>query len=441
MSSAEADQIDISGDGGILKQILVEGTGESTPPLNSKVSVHYTGTLLDGTKFDSSVDRGTPFDFTIGKGQVIKAWDQGVATMKKGEKAILTCAPKYAYGGSGSPPKIPANATLKFEVELLDWNDMTDVNSDGSVKKKMTKSAEAGDYKSPNDYSTCEVSYSLKHGDKVVLEKSKASVEIGLDASIPQGLEDVIKSLKAGEICEVEIAPSHGYGLDGAASLGIPPNATLTGTVELHSFQKGADKWAMKQPEKISYAEKRKNIGNDLFKAGNFLRALKFYQAALSHIEYESDLSAEGKQALATIHSNIAAVHVKMNQFADAKKSCDSALKQDQNNVKALFRRAQAEVGLGAPEDAISDLKKALQLEPSNAAVKSLLVKCKGSLKANREKQKSAFGGIFERLAKVEEKEAASSKSEERSESGEPVFAETKSEDRMETESIPVSSA
>jgi FK506-binding protein 4/5 len=74
--------------------------------------VHYTGTLTDGTKFDSSVDRGDPFSFTLGASQVIKGWDTAVATMKKGEKVLLTLRQDYAYGERGSPPNIPGGATL-----------------------------------------------------------------------------------------------------------------------------------------------------------------------------------------------------------------------------------------------------------------------------------------------------------------------------------------
>lgn len=103
-------------DGGVLKEIIKEGVGEETPGVGAHVEVHYTGTLLDGTKFDSSKDRGQPFKFDLKKNQVIKAWDIGISTMKKGEVAILTCAPQYAYGEAGSPPKIPPNSTLKFEV-------------------------------------------------------------------------------------------------------------------------------------------------------------------------------------------------------------------------------------------------------------------------------------------------------------------------------------
>ena len=79
----------------------------------------FIGTLTDGKKFDSSKDRNKPFKFALGKGEVIKGWDEGVAQMELGETAILTCTPDYAYGARGYPPVIPANATLNFEVELL----------------------------------------------------------------------------------------------------------------------------------------------------------------------------------------------------------------------------------------------------------------------------------------------------------------------------------
>ena len=92
-------------------------------PIGSRVKVHYVGTLMDGTKFDSSRDRGEPFEFDLGYGQVIKGWEEGVKQMKKGQKATLICPPSYGYGAYGAPPVIPPNATLKFEVEVLDYDE------------------------------------------------------------------------------------------------------------------------------------------------------------------------------------------------------------------------------------------------------------------------------------------------------------------------------
>ena len=105
-------------------EVLKEGEGKEAKN-GDRITVHYTGRLEDGTKFDSSLDRQSPFVFSLGVGQVIKGWDMGVLNMKIGEKRKLTIPSELAYGQTGTPGgPIPPNATLIFEVELLDILDI-----------------------------------------------------------------------------------------------------------------------------------------------------------------------------------------------------------------------------------------------------------------------------------------------------------------------------
>ena len=105
---------------GLQYVVLQEGTGDGVTA-GKKVTVHYTGWLTNGTKFDSSLDRGRPFDFTLGVGQVIKGWDEGVAGMKGGERRKLLIPSGLGYGPRGAGGVIPPNADLVFEVTLLGY--------------------------------------------------------------------------------------------------------------------------------------------------------------------------------------------------------------------------------------------------------------------------------------------------------------------------------
>lgn len=104
---------------GVEIETIKPGDGSTYPKKGQKIKCHYTLTLQDGKKIDCSRDRGSPFEFKLGCGEVIKGWDEGVAKLSKGERAKMTISPDYGYGAKGVPGAIPANATLCFDVELI----------------------------------------------------------------------------------------------------------------------------------------------------------------------------------------------------------------------------------------------------------------------------------------------------------------------------------
>ena len=145
MAGEYLDIINITEDQGIIKKIIKNGEGE-LPKDGQEIIAHYEGTLLDNTVFDSSYSRNEPFTFLLGAARVIKAWDKTFATMKKGEQALIIAKPEYAYGESGSPPKIPPNSTLQFKVELIDFRDRKKEKWEMSKEEKVNEATKLKEY-------------------------------------------------------------------------------------------------------------------------------------------------------------------------------------------------------------------------------------------------------------------------------------------------------
>lgn len=211
--------VDVSpvSDGGVMKTLVVAAPpGAKSPETKDLVRVHYVGTLTDGTTFDSSRERDDPFEFTLGTHQVINAWDVGVATMKVGERATFECRADYAYGERGSPPKIPANATLIFDVELLSFKSHRDLSGDGGVMKEDVVPATG--YSTPKETDDVTVTYDVKTRDGASEIAGEQTVTCGVAAAPCRGMELALKKMKKGEKVRLTMTAEYAAGLPGAAT-------------------------------------------------------------------------------------------------------------------------------------------------------------------------------------------------------------------------------
>jgi FK506-binding protein 4/5 len=402
---------DITNDGGVLKEIIKEGTGWERPEKGSEVQVHYVGTLLDGTKFDSSRDRNEPFVFKLGEGQVIKGWDKGVKTMKKGEIAKFTIKPEYAYGKAGSPPKIPPDATLVFEIELISWTIEKDVSKkkDGGIIKKILR--EGSGWQQPNFEAKCVVNLVGRLPDGTVFEDLKnVTIVIGDEQVIP-GLEEGLESMKKDEKARFVIKPQYAYGEAGCPEKNIPPNTTLTYEVELLNLTREKDSWDLdKYEEKWPEAIKRKEEGNELYKMQKYSRAARKYNKALDFFQYDATLTKEqknkvNKELILPCRLNLAACYLILKNYKDVIEHTTKALEIEGSNVKALYRRGVAYTETDQWDLANQDLQRALELDPNNSAIKTAIAKLKKKIKIQDQKDKKVFSNLFDRLRKIEEQE------------------------------------
>jgi len=407
----DAEDITIEKDGGILKEIKVAGTGTETPWTGDKVFVHYVGTLTNGSKFDSSRDRGDQFSFNIGKSEVIKGWDFGVATMKVGEKAVFTIKAEYGYGSAGSPPKIPGDATLVFEIELFDFHgEDISKDSDMGVVKRIKVNGEG--YDQPNDGSQVEIEIKGSTNGKVFDER-KVNFEVGegLDIGIPRGIEFALEKMKKNEVAQITLKPEYGFGKNGNVDKGVAPNSTLVYEVKVNTFEKAKESWQLDADAKLEQAKIFKEKGTKHFKESKFEIASTRYQKVIDFLEHEislkGDSEAERKSILQAGRLNLALCYLKMDKWIEARAVCDKAIEETDAVPKAWFRRGEAHLALNDCESAKLDFEKSLELEPDNKAAKNKVVVCQQRIKSQKEKEKKTFANMFDKFAEIDKKKEA----------------------------------
>ncbi|XP_061510628.1 FK506-binding protein 59 isoform X1 [Anopheles gambiae] len=395
---------DLSGDGGVQKRILQEGTGDERPSKGCSVSLHYTGTLdADGKKFDSSRDRNEPFQFTLGTGSVIKAFDMGVASMRLGERCILRCAPEYAYGSSGSPPNIPPNATLNFELEILGWKgEDLSPKSDGGIQRFIVQSGSSK--KRPTAGGLVKVHLVGRHEGRVFEERDvEFCLDEGKEVGVVAGVELALEKFHKEETARLLLKPQYAFGAQGNSELGVPPNATVEYTVTLTDFEALVERSMMSQDEMLAQAKLLREKGTKYLKEEKHELALKLYNRALTYLY---DQSKEGEAAKLAIYLNKILCLQKLNSHDEAKVACVEALKMDSKNVKALYRRGMSNLALGDLDRALQDFSAVLEIEPENKAALNQVTICKHKIKAYNDQQKKVFANMFTKFAQSDSKKA-----------------------------------
>lgn len=227
---------------GLKKKLIKRGIGLESPEFGDEVTIHYVGTLLDGTKFDSSrdSDRDGPFNLKLGHGNVAIGLDHGIITMKKGEIALFTLPPELGYGSVGRRG-IPPDSNIQFEVELISWITVVDVCNEGGIIKKILEKGEH--IEQPGDLDEVLVKYQVMLADGTIVEKTP---EEGTEFYVKDGhfcaaLPKAIKTMRRGEKVKLLVQPQYAFGEVGRDATDvlalIPPNSMLIIDLNLVSFK------------------------------------------------------------------------------------------------------------------------------------------------------------------------------------------------------------
>lgn len=407
---------DLTRDGGIKKQVMKPGKGNSFPGLGDKVLVDYAAWLLDAgnTLYETSRNK-EKFEFIIGNGEVIKGWELGVTTMKKGEVSLFIIQPQYAYGATGNPPKIPPEMPLMFEVELHDWylEDLSPTKN-GKILRKLIEQGDGLITKI--DGFEVKVKYTGYYKGRIFEECVKQfPLGEGICAGIPESIETALYKFRLKEKSLLSMSGKYAH-QTGSEELKIPPGADVTYEVTLLGLEKVKEVFEMNTDEKLERAKLVKERGVTLFKVGHYKAALKQFKCILHCLEKEPGADPETaevrKELLKAAYLNISLCHLKKEHYYECTKYCDKVLAMDPLNEKALFRRAQAKMHSNECSDALKDFNKLKEFYPENRATGQAMKTCIEKIKSHNLKEKNIYGNMFEKFVKQDQEKMKHMKTE-----------------------------
>ncbi|CAF0799168.1 unnamed protein product [Adineta steineri] len=417
-SLRKKDDIPINGeditpakDGCLYKEIVHESTDDEAPWFDDKVTIHYIGTLADGTVFANTREKDEKVSFNLGRGEVIKAWDMAVATMKRGEIAKFFSKPKYAYGLKGIPGKVESATSVIFEIELIDCigKDISD-DRDGTILRRVIKKGDA--YEPTNEDSVVEVMIKGTYNKGEVFDERTVTFYAGAGAvqNIPAAVERSVFRMTKGQHDRLRLT---GKAIEDLKKYNVPSDATVEYDVTITKLERAKEERQLSDDDKLETADVLKQRADEFVKAGFYDLAIKRYKTAFHYLLNASLTSEVDRNRSWNLkfhsQSNLALCYLKVGNYADCRRSCETALAHDKKHEKSLFRLGQCRLATHNYDQAIKDFEAVLEVNPDNELAKKLIEECIRKKKVSEIDEGKMFSPFFKKPdkknapAKIEE--------------------------------------
>mmetsp|Transcript_7640 Transcript_7640/g.15958 ORF Transcript_7640/g.15958 Transcript_7640/m.15958 type:complete len:588 (+) Transcript_7640:81-1844(+) len=395
---------DLFEDGGAIKREVKEGREGRQPRSGDECQITCKVTVEDyGVAIASE-----HFVYRIGSeqmGQLAKVIDRALSSMKRGDEVLLTCQPSYAFGQQGKYAGKAATISLTLE-EIYEVHDTSLGELDKTVLRKRIKEGTGN----VRIHDTARVKLQVKsvtaNSEKVLAEKREFSFVVG-NGEVCDALEGSVLSLREGEEAILKcVAPEACSG----GLLGLPEGLEVPVMIDIVvvSFEKALEKWDLDSSDRIKRGRERKEVAAELFKRGRTRLAAHHYEAIAGLYQSIGFFKAEEQKDALDLRRvsllNRAMCMLKMGNMKSAKSLCTEVLKEDAANPKALFRRAKASVALREYPEAIVDLNRLLEVEPSSADGRSLLREAKRLQKREDGKESVTFARMCAGLGQLPER-------------------------------------